>query len=386
MNNPNHYVVVSAIDKKYVHVFDGNGLRTARERGSFEKDWSGRLLLVHKPSNATRLPAFLPKPDKNNPSVVFDCLIRDLGTVPVVGKPAAFHYSLRNVGNADLIIEEIRPDCSCIKYEKPDKPIKPGEEGLIEFYYHVQPQTGQFSHEVMIKTNDPQIPIAAFIASGWSGVEVKVNPHHIYLRDSVNGYEQQINCFIKYTGDNKDLQVDIGNVSLKNAELVKKEFHQVTEETVQRLFPEIPIKHRIHDKLHILELMFLPKGNISDLIEGTISLKTNIEGYENFTLNVSGQMMPPIKIFPDIVSIEENENAEITLLSRIDEPFDVKKIVAGENEMVWKYTQNSNKSKTILITTDTIKKDTFSKIQEFEIQVNFPKSKNNYILPVRLIF
>jgi hypothetical protein len=122
LKNPNHYVVVSAIDKKYVHVFDGNGLRTARERGSFEKDWSGHLLLVHKPSSATRLPAFLPNPDKNNPSVVFDCLIRDLGTVPVVGKPVTFHYSLRNVGNADLIIEEIRPDCYCIKHKKPDKP------------------------------------------------------------------------------------------------------------------------------------------------------------------------------------------------------------------------------------------------------------------------
>ncbi|MDR1385561.1 MAG: DUF1573 domain-containing protein [Planctomycetaceae bacterium] len=384
LKNPDHYVVVSAIDKKYVHVFDGNGRRTARERSAFEKIWSGHLLLVHKPANANRLPAFLPKPNSSSPSVIFDCLIRDLGTVPVVGKPVAFHYSLRNVGNADLIIEDVRPDCSCIKHTKPDKPIKPGEEGIIELSYHVQPQTGQFSHDVIVKTNDPQIPVVVFTASGWSGVEVKVNPHQIWLHDAVNGYEQHVNCFIKYTGNSHDLQIDIGEVVLEHAKLTQTKIHQITKETAGRLFPEISENYGIYDNLRVLEMVFLPEGNISDRIEGTIALKTNIEGYENFTLNISGQIEPPIQIFPEIVNTEDHENTEITLLARIKEPFEVENVYSGEHDIIWEYTQNSDKDKTVRITTDAIKKN-LSSTQTVDIKINFPKSKNSFTLPVRVI-
>ena len=37
LTNPDHYVVVSAIDNQYVHVFDGDGHRIARDRVNFEK-------------------------------------------------------------------------------------------------------------------------------------------------------------------------------------------------------------------------------------------------------------------------------------------------------------------------------------------------------------
>jgi ABC-type bacteriocin/lantibiotic exporter with double-glycine peptidase domain len=55
---PDHYVVVFRADERYVTLFDGYGRRVRRAAPEFQKQWSGKILRVSRPSGETPLPAF----------------------------------------------------------------------------------------------------------------------------------------------------------------------------------------------------------------------------------------------------------------------------------------------------------------------------------------
>ncbi len=384
LTDPDHFVVVSAVDAKDVHLFDGSGRRTARLRESFEKQWSGGILFVKKPAETKRLPAFLSQLRKNVPAIQFDSLLRDLGTVPTLGEPILFHYTFRNLGDADLVIEKVRPDCSCIEVQKPEKPIPPGAIGKIELAYHVQPQSGSFSHEVAVQTNDPQIPVIVLAASGWAGVELNIQPRQIDLGDMVDGYEKRFDCFVKYTGENRDLHVTVKNMSLRNATLARKEWKEIDKETAEKLFPGISIRAEKYDHAHLLELHFQPQGQIGERVEGTISLQTNIEGYERFTLEVSGTICPPIRVFPEVLNLADGKTQGVTVVSNLDEPFEAIQLKSGGDEIRWELAGQSKKEKTLQIHLDSVSMAD-DPYQIIEIEVYFPKSDKHYVFPFRVI-
>jgi hypothetical protein len=61
-------------------------------------------------------------------------------------------FEFTNVGNAPLIIKEIKTSCDCAVPEKPEKPIMPGEEATITVSYDTS-KTGGFSKEIIIFSN-----------------------------------------------------------------------------------------------------------------------------------------------------------------------------------------------------------------------------------------
>ena len=342
------------------------------------------MLFVRKPKIPKRLPAFLPKPKGNVPFAQFDYLIRDLGTVPAVGDPVAFSYTVRNVGNADLIIKRIIPDCTCIESKKPAAPIKPGEVGIIELAYHVQPHRGPFFHTVIVETNDPQIPMLGLTASGWSGVELRIKPQHIYLKNMVSGHEKTFRCFAKFTGDGQDLQIQIGESFLDGVDLVKHIVQPITDEVINGWFSEFSVRNSVYGQAYILELVFVPFGNVGDIISGKIVLDTNIKGYEKFTLNVSGWISSPVMSFPQIISLSNMTETEITLVSRIEESFEIISVGQSENTLAWNSIVDSDCQKTVLLFIDS----SISHIsieQPINVRVKFLKSGKYYDLPIRVI-
>jgi hypothetical protein len=66
------------------------------------------------------------------------------------------------------------------------------------------------------------------------------------------------------------------------------------------------ISQSITKNNRLLELTFEPTGNLSEKITGTVKLKTNVSGYEHFTLNVSGAIESPIRTFPNVIDIKED--------------------------------------------------------------------------------
>lgn len=61
-------------------------------------------------------------------------------------------FKFTNIGNAPLVIKEIKTSCDCAVPKKPEKPIMPGEEATITVAYDTN-ETGGFSKEIIIFSN-----------------------------------------------------------------------------------------------------------------------------------------------------------------------------------------------------------------------------------------
>ena len=61
-------------------------------------------------------------------------------------------FKFTNIGNAPLIIKDIKTSCDCAVPKKPEAPIMPGEKVTITVAYDTS-NTGGFSKEIIIFSN-----------------------------------------------------------------------------------------------------------------------------------------------------------------------------------------------------------------------------------------
>ncbi len=61
-------------------------------------------------------------------------------------------YRFKNVGEKNLVIENVTAQCGCTIPEKPEKPIAPGEEGIIKAKFNGSGQ-GTISKQIYVKAN-----------------------------------------------------------------------------------------------------------------------------------------------------------------------------------------------------------------------------------------
>ncbi len=64
-------------------------------------------------------------------------------------------FEFTNVGDAPLIIKEIKSSCGCAIPKKPERPIMPGEKGEISVSYDTA-RMGGFSKAITIYSNAKQ--------------------------------------------------------------------------------------------------------------------------------------------------------------------------------------------------------------------------------------
>jgi hypothetical protein len=387
-SNSGHFIVVSGIDDDYVHVFDGNGHRTARERKNFDSQWNGEILRVKKPANSVRFPAFLPPAAPNTPQIQFDHLIVDLGTVPSVGEPVQFEFPFRNTGTADLEIADVRPECSCIKKEISSSKIAPEKTGSIKLSYHVQPDNGTFLHDILVTTNDPQLSGVLLNASGWSGAAVTIHPPTLAISGMMPHQEKRVHHVIRYSGESGDFRVRVAEKTLNNIELLDSTVLPFTAELWKKFFPATPLKEeRELSKLHLLEFVLRSEANIGDMADGKIVLETNVKGYEKIALNLRAVIIPPVKAYPEIVVLNDSQNSEtITLVTQSDDSFRILDITPKRNDIRLSYTPNTwTKESQILV--NSAENSTRSSVDEavYMIQIESEKNRITYDYPVRVM-
>jgi membrane carboxypeptidase/penicillin-binding protein len=73
----------------------------------------------------------------------------DLGKIKL-GNPVTATFTVTNIGNEDMIIENVTPGCGCTKSDYTKEPIKPGKTGTITATYNAA-SVGNFSKSVYVK-------------------------------------------------------------------------------------------------------------------------------------------------------------------------------------------------------------------------------------------
>jgi hypothetical protein len=71
------------------------------------------------------------------------------------GTPLEFKVTLTSVGDAPLIIEDVKSSCGCTVPTKPKSPLQPGESDTITVTYAGRTKVGTAHQTVTLVTNDP---------------------------------------------------------------------------------------------------------------------------------------------------------------------------------------------------------------------------------------
>ena len=83
------------------------------------------------------------------------------GEVPK-GDVAKYKFTFKNTGTAPLVIEEVKPSCSCTVPTYSKEPIAPGETGFVETSMEAK-NIGIFKKSVTVTMNtDPRVHILNF--------------------------------------------------------------------------------------------------------------------------------------------------------------------------------------------------------------------------------
>ena len=77
----------------------------------------------------------------------------DFGTIKEADGPVTHAFTLKNVGNAPLVITRASASCGCTKPKFSTEPIAPGKSSKIEVTYNPAGRPGQFVKTVAVYSN-----------------------------------------------------------------------------------------------------------------------------------------------------------------------------------------------------------------------------------------
>ncbi|MGB4205385.1 MAG: DUF1573 domain-containing protein [Bacteroidales bacterium] len=92
------------------------------------------------------------KKDVEMPAFEFEKEIHDFGRV-IQGEQVSFGFKFKNSGNALLLISSVSSSCGCTVASFPDKPLKPGEAGVITVSFDSRGRMGMQVKTVTILAN-----------------------------------------------------------------------------------------------------------------------------------------------------------------------------------------------------------------------------------------
>jgi hypothetical protein len=69
------------------------------------------------------------------------------------GEKVNYSFRFKNTGNKPLIITEAHASCGCTVPEKPEKPIMPGETGVIKVVFNSQGKQGHQDKAIIVNSN-----------------------------------------------------------------------------------------------------------------------------------------------------------------------------------------------------------------------------------------
>lgn len=92
------------------------------------------------------------KSNQSLPDIKFEEETHDFGRI-TQGEKVIHGFKFKNTGGANLIIVDAKGSCGCTTPKKPEKPILPGEEGIIEVMFASEGKSGMVNKSITVVTN-----------------------------------------------------------------------------------------------------------------------------------------------------------------------------------------------------------------------------------------
>jgi hypothetical protein len=85
------------------------------------------------------------------------------------GKTLRKDFTIRNFGDAVLVIEGVSTTCGCTAALPEERRVEPGGSTLLRVTFETRRYTGKVERRVMIRSNDPRTPLAEVRVSATVG-------------------------------------------------------------------------------------------------------------------------------------------------------------------------------------------------------------------------
>jgi hypothetical protein len=69
-------------------------------------------------------------------------------------------FTIRNFGDAELVLEGVSTTCGCTAALAADRRVKPGGSTVLRVTFETRRYTGKVERQVLIRSNDPKTPLA----------------------------------------------------------------------------------------------------------------------------------------------------------------------------------------------------------------------------------
>jgi hypothetical protein len=90
--------------------------------------------------------------NNKTPKFEFEKSNFDFGTI-TSGEQVSTEFKFKNIGDADLVISQVKGSCGCTEPEYSKEAIAPGAEGVIKVTYKSEGMSGQITKTVTILAN-----------------------------------------------------------------------------------------------------------------------------------------------------------------------------------------------------------------------------------------
>lgn len=112
-------------------------------------------------SNEAPATSISPESTPKAGAATFATKVHNFGTIKK-GEEVSFTFNLTNTGDGELLIENVKPSCSCTvpKYSK--EPIKVGEEGYVKAVFTPK-GPGAFNKTVTVRFDNDDAPVVLTI-------------------------------------------------------------------------------------------------------------------------------------------------------------------------------------------------------------------------------
>ena len=111
----------------------------------------------------------------NAPKIASDMASFDFGEHDEAS-PVIHEFNIRNAGNADLIIKNVKTSCGCTAASPSTNRIEPGGQATIRTSLNLQGRRGAQSKVINIESNDPTTPQFSLFLTGTAVAELSLEP------------------------------------------------------------------------------------------------------------------------------------------------------------------------------------------------------------------
>ncbi len=233
--------------------------------------------------------AFLPSPlaaqakaaGTSGPRLVIPEDKKDVGQV-AKGEPIKHVFIVKNTGNADLHITDVKPSCGCTVPEF-DKVIKPGGEGKITLTVDTKNFSGPISKTALLITDDPTMPQKTLFLSAVVKPFVDALPYGFLRITALSG--QSATADVILVSDEPDFKPTKAEAP--------NSFMRVS------LAP-VPEAERVKDrnpnqwKVTVTTAPDAPEG----LLGGAVKVATGVKKQPEIDIPISGFVKPTVSVTP----------------------------------------------------------------------------------------